>query len=231
MKFQHDNSLIEKYPNNFTFALSVRGVKDKTVIDTFSKELADKISIKQIDDVVVPQIFLWRQIIKEMGANVDKILSSIESLANNYKKTGHVYQINPIVDLYNRYSLLHGIPMAAYDIDKISGDISLGVVGKGKQFTPLDNPKNMALTKSGEIAYFDNEKVICRYWNYQDCSQTKITNNTENILFFFDQIIDDEDNVMSCYEKCCSDFSKMFSGCEINGGITGKNVGNVIVFS
>jgi DNA/RNA-binding domain of Phe-tRNA-synthetase-like protein len=50
-------------------------------------------------------------------------------------------------------------------------------------------------TKNEEVVYADPEKITCRYWNYKDCDQTKITESTKEFLFMLDIAPDVPDNL------------------------------------
>jgi len=134
---------------------------------------------------MIPEITHWRNVYKKMGAS-PKYASSLESLATCYKEKGDIWSIHPIVDLYNWVSLACKAPMAAYDVSKIDGKVSLRFAKKGEPFTPLGNPKQTEKTKNGEVVYADDSKIVCRYWNYRDCHETRITPETSEVVFFVD---------------------------------------------
>lgn len=181
MRFLHLNEVQEQYPNHYSGLMKVTDLTDVelgTHIRRLKQSIGDSVASQRIQSACD----LWRRVFAKMGAK-PKYRSSLEALFSYYMQKGALYSINDIVDFYNHYSLVHAIPMGAYDYNRFVGELKLSVIGKGKMFYPLGNVKSAQTTKDREVAYSDNEKVVCRYWNLQDCDQTKITNVTKDVLF------------------------------------------------
>jgi DNA/RNA-binding domain of Phe-tRNA-synthetase-like protein len=128
----------------------------------------------------------WREVYDEMGAK-PKYQPSVRALLETYEATGGVPVPVALVELYCWFSLARGIPMAGYDASRIAGPLRLTVPGKGLPFTAIGHANAQPeRTKSGEVAYVDDEKVVCRYWNCRDCDQTKLAPDVRDALFVFD---------------------------------------------
>ncbi|NOV29742.1 B3/4 domain-containing protein [Methylomonas sp. ZR1] len=223
MKFIHDKKIIDRYSDHYTVLVSVNNVTNHAPLIEFSQNLSSKISENYLKDNIFPLTEKWQAVFSNMGAK-PKYKSSLTSLYDYFQSKNKLYKINPIVDFYNLYSLYMGMPMAAYDSNMITGTLSLTEPGKDFEFSPLGNPTSRQKTKEREIAYIDEEKVICRYWNLQDCDETKITDKTKNILFVFD-VISNQNEVNEILKKIIDDYGAIFSG-NIQSGITGIGIGN-----
>lgn len=185
MRFSHDVGLHAPYPQNFTSIFSVDSY-DRDQLSAASKEILGSIDGDHLVSKLDPAIDEWRTIYGKMRAR-PKYKPSIQVLRDQFGASGALWTISPVVDFYNAYSLKTALPMAAYDKDKISGDLSLRIVESGLPFTPLGNPKAQPIpTKANEVAYVDAERVICRYWNMNDCHETRIESSTKSVLFLFD---------------------------------------------
>lgn len=72
----------------------------------------------------------WRDIFtqfkKKKGAR-----SSIEALLKRVAQGKELAPINPLVDIYNSISLRYGVPCGGEDLDKINGDLHLGLAKGG----------------------------------------------------------------------------------------------------
>lgn len=223
MKFIHAKEIIETYPNNFTGVFTVKNLKQMDFLLSKKESLSDAIKDNGISENSKSKILNWKEVYKIMNAK-PKYISSLESLVNFYIDKNDLYKINSLVDFYNYYSITCGCPMAAYNMDKFDGDLLLKLPGKGASFTPLGSPKITQPTKPKEVAYVDDSKVICRYWNLQDCDQTKITDDTTNVLFIFDIYAENSDDATKEFECICEYFKETFNGYEISYGITGNNL-------
>ncbi len=219
MKIIHDSAVAEKFPRNFTVFLATKNYKNYDALGYHANEILSKVS-PDIMDSAVKKCEEWSQVFKSMGAK-PKYKSSLASLYEKFTKDKKLFSINSIVDFYNAYSLLKAFPMAAYDMRFIEGDLSLKEPGKGMLFYPLGSPRAPEPTKVKEVAYVDNKKVICRYWNMRDCDQTKVRGETEDILFIFDLI---EDSYTDAFVKVNSiqrDFQTFFKNENLRAHILG----------
>ena len=130
----------------------------------------------------------WRDVYDRLGAK-PKYRSSVGLLLELYEERGGVPAPVPLVELYCWYSLAHGVPMAGYSTQAIVGELRLTIPGKGVPFTPMGRASaQLERTRSGEVAYVDDEKCVCRYWNCRDCDQTKLGAEVHDALFVFDLV-------------------------------------------
>jgi len=222
MKFVHSKEIIEKFPENFTCIIGNIAIVDATKLSEKTTLLMNNISKKQ--DYVNDSIGSWKKIFATMGAK-PKYSSSLEILNKYYDEKKKLYAISPIVDFYNAYSLSEGIPMAAYDESNLRGDIILRFAKKDEPFVPLGNPKQLEKTKNNEVIYADAQKVICRYWNLQDCHETRIISETKRVLFVFDIVNNSVVSAEDKYQQIKTDFIDVF-GPSIICGLTGHNRSN-----
>lgn len=192
MNIKINSVIFEKFGNISMGAIMAHNL---TISDLFLKEIQEKKiecvekvnkKLKALGSVEAFEcVHAWRNIFQMMGASTSRI-SSIENIYRFVLENGRLFDVNPIVDLYNSISCFWGLPMAGYDIHKISdSSLELRPAKKGEIFKPL-GLKQVEKTKNGEIVYADNEKILCRYWNNKDSDLTKITKDSKDILFIFD---------------------------------------------
>ena len=189
MKFSIHEEIYKKYAGVKVGVVYAEGIlvertnpKVESFVQNIENEILSDHDIISLDNV--SDIITWREIYQSFGSSLKKF-SSIEALIRGILENERLYRINSVVDLYNGMSAKYLLPMAAYDADKIIGDIDLRYSKKGEQFTPL-GLRQVEKTKAGEVIYADAQKVICRRWNNKDCDQTKITSETTNVVFFMD---------------------------------------------
>ena len=132
-----------------------------------------------------PHIASWRRIYRSFGTKPSDYRPSAESIIRRVLKTGTLPRINTAVDIYNVISIKYLIPMGGFDLDHIDGTIRLRKSGGGENFNPLGT-KGPEVTYKGEIVYADDSRVLTRRWNYRDAVKTRITEDTVNLVMFFD---------------------------------------------
>ena len=218
--FIHEPDVMAQFPRHYTGLITVMDFTDRESLLPPTEKLRQSIESGASKDKVLQACEAWRQVFSQMGAK-PKYKSSLEALADCFREKGKLYAINDIVDFYNHCSLHSANPMGAYDMDKLSGKLRLSFVGKGRPFSPLGNPKSQQMTKDKEVVYTDDDKVTCRYWNLQDCDETKITETTKNILFMFDLMAGNSEEAAEQYRQITSSFSGVFSDQAYACGLTG----------
>ena len=102
---------------------------------------------------------------------------SLEALLKRVLKGNPVGSIAPTVDITNAISLKHAFPIGAENMDAFCGDLRLGLMQGGEDFWPIGSDKPEP-PLPGEIAYYDDEGVICRCWNWRDGKRTEVNDDT-----------------------------------------------------
>lgn len=92
-------------------------------------ELSAKIrSSRKIEDVSrLPAISSSRKAYKALGKDPARYRLSAEALMRRVIKGNSLYQINNVVDVVNLASVTSGFSIGGYDLDRIEGNITLGV--------------------------------------------------------------------------------------------------------
>ncbi len=67
----------------------------------------------------------WRRAFTRMGLRPAQYRCASESLLRRCRKDGSLPRLNPLVDLCNATSIAFAIPVAAFDVDRIQGDLQV----------------------------------------------------------------------------------------------------------
>lgn len=70
-----------------------------------------------------PEVQAWRRAFTQLGFKPTQYRCASESLLRRYRKEGSLPPLHPLVDLCNVTSIAFAIPVAAFDIDRIEGDL------------------------------------------------------------------------------------------------------------
>ena len=128
----------------------------------------------------------WRDIFtqfkKKKGSR-----SSIEALLKRVAQGKKLAPINPLVDIYNSISLRYGVPCGGEDLDKINGDLHLGLAKGGEDFYPLGAQKSEPALPQ-EIIYYDLDGAICRSLNWRESQRTMLTEETTNAILVIEAV-------------------------------------------
>jgi DNA/RNA-binding domain of Phe-tRNA-synthetase-like protein len=130
-----------------------------------------------------PGIAAWRAAYKAFGIKQTRYRSSVERLMKNVLAGRELGRINAFVDLYNLVSLVHGMPLGADDLDKVTPPLAFRYARDGDRFVDMsdageDGAGEPEAPKPGEVVFADAANVLCRRWNWRQDARSLITPET-----------------------------------------------------
>lgn len=165
----------------------------------------------------------FRELYKQFGTDPDSHMNSAEALMKRIVSGKGIYDINNVVDTYNLTSIENELPMAAYDLDKVSGNIELRFAQQGDSIIRIGETESIPMI-SGELVYADEAGVICMDFNYRDADRTKITDSTNKIIVFVDGHSGvSEQDIKETLSKAATRLTKYTGGKLIAKGFSWNN--------
>ncbi|MBF6627218.1 MAG: hypothetical protein ITG04_01750 [Proteiniphilum sp.] len=144
-------------------------------IDRYSTQFATTYRMEEIK--LRPAIHATRKSYKNLGKDPNRYRPSAEALCRRILKGQELYQINTLVDLINLVSLKTGYSIGGFDLDKIEGDLILGVGEADERFEAIGRG---VLNIEGLPVYRDDRGGIGTPTS--DEERTKITTGTTHLL-------------------------------------------------
>ena len=185
-KFYVEKEVFDILPNLNVGVLVLKNVQEnktlegteaeeiKKILDTANKEAKRFLTSDTISENEVVKI--WREAYSafptKKGARC-----SLENLLKRVLHDNPVGTILPSVDITNAISLKYAFPIGAEDLDKIDGNLRLGIMNGDEKFIPIGKETEEPPIK-GEIAYRDDFGAVCRCLNWRDGIRTEITDDT-----------------------------------------------------
>lgn len=118
--------------------------------------------------------FFWR-----VGVDPTKTRPASEALIRRILSGKNLPLINPVVNMYNLVSAETGIPIAAFDADRLEGNLTMRFARDGEEFFGIGMTKPIVLRKN-QVVITDGRRVIAVY-PYRDSDATKVTRETQNV--------------------------------------------------
>jgi DNA/RNA-binding domain of Phe-tRNA-synthetase-like protein len=135
-----------------------------------------------------PHIAAWYAAYRAFGTNPRRQRPSAGALRRRLSRSGKLPRINPAVDAYNLVSASYGVPAGAFDLGRVRGDIVVRFADGSESFTPLGEPGTVEHPHPGEVIYTDAAGVLTRHWNHRDADRTKVTADSEQIVFLLETV-------------------------------------------
>jgi len=157
MDFQHSAEIWADFPElvpGVLFAAGLRrevpplGPRTARFTATASARLAGR------SEAELPEIQAWRRAFSRMGLKPTQYRCASESLLRRFRKEGSLPGLHPLVDLCNAISLAFAIPVAVFDVSRITGGIEVRYADGDEDY----------LTFSGETEHPAAHEVIFADW-------------------------------------------------------------------
>jgi DNA/RNA-binding domain of Phe-tRNA-synthetase-like protein len=192
---------------------SVHIMKESTELETqkreIIKEIKSRYSLEQIKDE--PLFRAYRDFFWSVGVDPTKIRPASEALVRRILSGGKLPTINTAVDAYNLTSACTGIPIAAFDTDTLSGDLTMRFAREGEIFFGIGMEKPVILQEK-QVILNDSENIVAVY-PYRDSDATKVTMDTRNIRILICGVPRVErERVIKVFEVCAGYLKKYAGG-------------------
>ena len=185
-RFGYNADLLAQFPTvvaGAVFALSVDNQSDERATEALirAQEQAVKTAFSSAPLSSHSHISSWRSAFSSFGVEPTKYRCAVEALLRHVVKGGTVPHINKLVDLCNYVSMKYVLPVAAYDLDHISGFVEVRFANGDEPFLPLYATETK-YPQLGEVVYTDDEGALSRRWAWRQADRAKTTPETRNAL-------------------------------------------------
>ena len=185
-KFIADDAFWKIFPEAAIAVLTVKNVQEAAVLDeaktqeikTLLEDANEGAKLFLTSETISENevVKAWREAYSQFPTKKGA-RCSLEALLKRVLKGSPVGSIAPTVDITNAISLKHAFPIGAENMDAFQGNLHLGIMQGGEDFWPIGSDKSEP-PLPGEIAYYDDEGVICRCWNWRDGKRTEVNDDT-----------------------------------------------------
>lgn len=133
-----------------------------------------------------------------------------EALIRRILQRKPIPSINTLVDAYNLASIKTGVPLAAFDLDKLQGALLMRPASPREPFLGIGMDTPMTL-QGGEPVVSDASKLVAVY-PYRDAESSKVTEATRNVLLMTCGCPGIQKSILEGAEKDASDIIVRFCG-------------------
>ena len=183
MHFQHSGEIWRDFPELVPGVLFAEGITpDAPVGDRAAKFTAIASSrLAGRAESELPQIQAWRRAFARMGLKPTQYRCAAESLLRRFRKEGALPRLHPLVDVCNAISLAFAIPVAAFDVSAISGNLQVRyAIGDEDYLTfsgQLEHPG------PGEVIFADQARQVhARRWTNRQSGLSAVQASTSAAL-------------------------------------------------
>jgi len=215
MLLEVDKALETKFPSLSALVMRLEGAEvrlEDPELEAFKEEVIERIrsrwALEQLREHPVFRAyrdFFWR-----VGVDPTKTRPASEALIRRVLRGRSLPRINTFVDAYNLASMEAAVPLAAFDMAWLSGDLLMREATMGEEFLGIGMEKPVVL-EGGEVVVEDGEKLVAIY-PYRDAEVAKITVDTEDILMLVCGVPNVGSDILKQAERISAEYVTRFCG-------------------
>ncbi|WP_342663761.1 B3/B4 domain-containing protein [Ottowia thiooxydans] len=129
----------------------------------------------------LPEIRAWRRAFSKMGLKPTQYRCAAEALLRRLRKEGDLPSVHPLVDLCNAASAAYAIPIAAIDLNRISGKLHVRPAVGNEAYETFSG--DIERPDAGEIIFADDSnRVHARRWANRQSGYSAVKDQTTDAL-------------------------------------------------
>ncbi|MEM9706070.1 MAG: phenylalanine--tRNA ligase beta subunit-related protein [Pseudomonadota bacterium] len=225
MFFQYDPELGNTFPQLLTGLVVVRDLPpDIDVQASTSRLLGDALCrLARGPEGEMPAIQAWRAAFSTMGLKPTQYRCASEALLRRLRKDGVLPTLHPVVDVCNAASAAHAVPVAAFDIEKVVGQLTVRPATGDEDYRTFGGTAETP--NAGEIIFADDGgSAHARRWTNRQSAASAVSSRTRKALIVIEALHDDaEVDVSAARDALANVFKEL--GTEVRTGTLRSGTG------
>ena len=183
MRFQHDDAIWHDFPELAAGVLAIEGISAKASVDEpVTRYLA--VARSRLDgrtESELPEIQAWRRAFGRMGLKPTQYRCASEALLRRFRKEDALPRLHPLVDVCNAISLAFAIPVAAFDVAGIDGDLVVRRAVGDEDYLTFSGEHESP--EPGEVIFADDARQVhARRWSNRQSGRSAVAAPTTSAL-------------------------------------------------
>ncbi|GAA1958008.1 B3/B4 domain-containing protein [Amycolatopsis minnesotensis] len=180
---RHDDAVWAAHPRLRAVAVVVEDVLglDGTTARQEALRAGVDARVAERTESAMPEIAAWRDAFAAMGLKPTQYRCASEALLRRYRKHGDMPVRHPLVDYLNFVSMRFAIPVAALDVGRVAGGLTIRPAHGTEKYETFQGAAEHPAP--GEIVYVDEEgHAHSRRWAFRQSARSVVTDRTGRVL-------------------------------------------------
>jgi len=137
----------------------------------------------------LPEIQAWRRAFSRMGLKPTQYRCASESLLRRFRKEGSLPGLHPLVDLCNAISLAYAIPVAVFDVSRITSGLEVRYADGDEEYLTFSGATEHPAPH--EVIFADSaRRVHARRWTNRQSGWSAMRDSTDAALIVAEALHD-----------------------------------------
>ena len=183
MVFSHSDDIWTQCPELVAGVLFARGINTRASVSAQLARFSATAEARMNGGIesALPEVQAWRRVFAKMGLQPTKYRCASEALLRRLRKENALPRLHPLVDLCNAISAAFAIPIAVFDLSKVTGDMQV------RHATGSESYHNF----SGQLEHPEPQEVIyadqggnahARRWTNRQSSLSAVNASTHTVM-------------------------------------------------
>jgi len=127
MDFRHSGEIWRDFPELVPGVVFADGITGDVAVSDRVARFTDiaRSRLAGVTESELPEIQAWRRVFARMGLKPTQYRCASEALLRRFRKDGTLPRLHPLVDVCNAVSLAFAVPVAVFDVAKITGRLEV----------------------------------------------------------------------------------------------------------
>ena len=127
MDFRHSGEIWRDFPELVPGVVFADGITGDVAVSDRVARFTDvaRSRLAGATESELPEIQAWRRVFARMGLKPTQYRCASEALLRRFRKDGTLPRLHPLVDVCNAVSLAFAVPVAVFDVAKITGRLEV----------------------------------------------------------------------------------------------------------
>ena len=183
MHFQHSGDVWRDFPALVPGVLYAEGITADVPAGSRADGYAAvaKSRLAESAESELPEIQAWRRAFTRMGLKPTQYRCASEALLRRFRKEGILPELHPLVDLCNAVSLAFAIPVAVFDVAKISRGLEVRYAAGDEEYLAFSGETEHP--SPHEVIFADQARQVhARRWTNRQSGLSAVQDATATVL-------------------------------------------------
>jgi len=183
VKFSYDQIVRDEFPELVSRALTIEGVSPRANSSVWVAHFSDIAwhRLRAETESTFPEIQAWRKAYTRMGLKPTQYRCASEALLRRFRNDRALPNIHPLIDLCNAVSIAFAIPIAVFDLNKITGDLQVRLANGDEIYETFGGV--IEQPEPGEVIFADSVgRAHARRWVNRQSGYSAVREETVRAL-------------------------------------------------
>lgn len=183
MYFRHSDDIWRDFPQLVAGVVGARGLAGGVAVEARAREhaAAAEARLRAAPEGGLPEIQAWRRAFGALGLKPTQYRCASESLLRRLRKEGSLPRVNPLVDLCNAVSAAFAVPVAVFDLARISELLEVRYATGEETFEAFSGETETP--RPGEVVFADAAgRAHARRWTNRQSAFSAVRESSADVL-------------------------------------------------